>query len=270
MGLTFLTMPSKNKNKGKNAKKNKSKGNKQNKQHGNKNKSKGQQNKRPNSPKKPNPQQVKQQQQLIQSKMIEHIDAMYSEHTQKHKAMRSFFGIFTKHNQLQLRVLMYASIPNINEQITDKFLKTTQSDDTRDINGFIFHGDVVIGATVTEITNGSKKCWIRAFCVLPYFQNFGFGSRLLVNLIKNGVQRKKLNTICLFIDEENKKGIAFFERFGFKNKDNENDGIQSEDKSEDDVKRIKLTLDLRIYRSSIMVLVKKELKQKNETATNSH
>merc|ERR1712228_1005566 len=205
-----MGMPSKNKNKGKNAKKNKSKGNKQNKQHGNKNKSKGQQNKRPNSPKKPNPQQLKQQQQLIQSKMIEHIDAMYSEHTQKHKAMRSFFGIFTKHNQLQLRVLMNASIPK---------------------------------------TNGSKKCWIRAFCVLPYFQNFGFGSRLLVNLIKNGVQKKKLNTICLFIDEENKKGIAFFERFGFKNKDNENDGIQSEDKSEDDVKRIKLTLDLRIYRS---------------------
>merc|ERR1719384_2146561 len=138
-------MPSKNKNKGKNAKKNKGKGNKQNKS-----KSKGQQNKRPNSPKKPNPQQLKQQQELIQSKMLQHIDAMYSEHTQKHKAMRSFFGIFTRHNQLQLRVLMKASIPKINEQITDKFLRTTQNDDNRDINGFIFQGDVVIGATVTE------------------------------------------------------------------------------------------------------------------------
>eukprot|EP01083_Nonionella_stella_P048775 130210_1 len=218
----------------------------------------------------------KQQQQLLQRKMIENIEAMYSQYTKKHESMRTFFGIMTKHNQLQSRELMNASIPNINQKITDKFLKSTQHDDRRDLNQFIFLGDVVIGAYVTELLNNDKDCLIRALCVLPYFMNYGFGSRLIVNLIKNCVKRKKLNTISLFIDEENKKGIGFFERFGFKIMKYETDGDQNknknkngmkksapkeEKKQETDVTNVKMRLDLRIYRSSIMVLVKRELKE---------
>lgn len=120
---------------------------------------------------------------------------------------------------------------------------------------------------MTEITNGSKVCWIRAFCILPYFRNFGFGSRLLVNLIKNGVQRKKLTTICLMIDEENKKGISFFERFGFKMKQNDKNE-EKEISDDNNGKQVKMSLDLRMYRSSIMILVKKELKQNEKSTTN--
>merc|ERR1712129_206703 len=235
-------------NKGKNANKNKPKSKQQ--QHGKQRSS--------NASKKINPQQNKAQHESMQTKMIKCIDDMYSAHTQKHPHMRSFFGIFTKHNQLQLRVLMNASIPVINAQITDKFLKTTQDDECRDINGFIFHGDVPIGAMTTEITNGSKICWIRAFCVLPYFRNFGFGSRLLVNLIKNGTKRKKLQMICAMIDEKNTKGIAFFERFGFK-KEALRKG-QNEAKEQRAENKIKLTMDLRIFRASVSVLVNKQKK----------
>eukprot|EP00483_Globobulimina_turgida_P004211 UN04220 len=157
--------------------------------------------------------------------MIESIDSMYLQHTKKNESMKTFFGIFTRHNQLQLRELMKASIPTINLQITDKFLKSTQQDENRDINQFIFLGDVVIGAYATELLNNNKDCLIRAICILPYFRNFGFGSRLLVKLIKGAVKRKKLVTISLFIDEENEKGIRFFERFGFKIM--KQDGVQN-------------------------------------------
>merc|ERR1712157_167226 len=210
--------------------------------------------------------------------MIEHIDSMYSEYTNKHQDMKTFFGIFTKHNQLQLRELMKESIPKINGQIKDKFLKSTQHDDNRDINQFIFLGDIVIGAYTTELLNNNKDCLIRALCILTHFRNWGFGSRLLVNLIKNGVQRKKLNTISLFINEDNKKGIAFFERFGFKilnqdsidnknkngtkqNKNNNKKEQKKEENDDENDKNIKMRLDLRIYRSSLMVLVKKQLKE---------
>merc|ERR1712154_11454 len=180
-------------------------------------------------------------------------------------------------NQLQLRELMKASIPKINAKITDKWLKQTQLDDHRDINQFIFLGDVVIGAFATELLNHQKDCLIKGFCILPYFRNFGFGSRFLVHLIKNAVQRKKLLTISVFIEEDNKKGITFFERFGFKilkqekeknddKKQNQPKNGKKEEKKEqnddgNDCKHIKMRLDLRIYRSSIMVLVKKELKE---------
>ena len=64
------------------------------------------------------------------------------------------------------------------------------------------------------------------------------------------------------MDESNKRAIAFFERFGFKSKAIENESEEKEQSSDDvDNKRTKMSLDLRIYRSSVMVLVKKELKQ---------
>ena len=79
----------------------------------------------------------KQRQELLKSKMESHIDSMYTQYTTKHKeTMKTFFGIFTKHNQLQLRELMKASIPKTNDQITDKSLKATQRDENRDINQF--------------------------------------------------------------------------------------------------------------------------------------
>ena len=102
----------------------------------------------------------------------------------------------------------------------------------------VFLGDVAIGVVATELRH--KDCEIKAFCVLPYFRNFGcgmclylnlrsmyisqvwvhcifdVGSRLMVHLVKGVAKRKNLNSLSVMIDSENEKGIAFFQRFGFK------------------------------------------------------
>ena len=130
-------MPSKGKNKGKNKGKGKGKG-KNKPHHGGGRKQRGGQQTTPNKGKKNTAKhkQHQEQEKILQTKMIEHIDAMYKEHTHKHPDMRTFFGIFTKHNQLQLRDLMKASIPDINHKLNDKFIKSTQNENNRDINQF--------------------------------------------------------------------------------------------------------------------------------------
>ena len=44
----------------------------------------------------------------------------------------------------------------------------------------VFLGDVAIGVVATELRH--KDCEIKAFCVLPYFRNFGCGMCLYLNL----------------------------------------------------------------------------------------
>eukprot|EP00486_Rosalina_sp_Unknown_P012602 CAMPEP_0201588802 /NCGR_PEP_ID=MMETSP0190_2-20130828/159248_1 /ASSEMBLY_ACC=CAM_ASM_000263 /TAXON_ID=37353 /ORGANISM="Rosalina sp." /LENGTH=296 /DNA_ID=CAMNT_0048041657 /DNA_START=20 /DNA_END=910 /DNA_ORIENTATION=+ len=238
--------------------------------------------KRKGSPQKPKSKlNEKQQFELVKSKMENNIDSMYTQYTTKHKeTMKTFFGIFTKHNQLQLRELIKASMPKVNDQITDKCLKQTQKDENRDINQFIFLGDIVIGAYATELKNNDKDLLLRAFCILPYFRNLGFGSRLMVKLLKSVAQRKKLQNLFIYIEEENKKGIAFVERFGFeicenkKVENNQNDkpknGIKEEKKQQNDCldvgNYVKLKLDVKIYRQSVMVLVRKQIKDEEEAS----
>merc|ERR1712129_398885 len=147
------------------------------------------------------------------AKSVSQIDAMYAEFAQKYASMRTFFGIFTRHNQLLLRDLMEASIPDINAQLTDKYIRSTQNELNRSLNKFIFLGDVAIGAYCTDVLN--KDIILRAFCILPAFRNFGFGSRLLVFLITNAVKRRELNTLSVYVNDANAKGKAFFARFGF-------------------------------------------------------
>ena len=95
-----------------------------------------------NSPKKhnnqPRPPNANQQKRLDEL-MLKEIDEMYSEHTQKHDSLRTFFGIFTRHNMIQLRQLLKVSIPDINERISDKFLKLAQNEKNRDINQFSWY-----------------------------------------------------------------------------------------------------------------------------------
>ena len=47
----------------------------------------------------------------------------------------------------------------------------------------VFLGDIVIGAYVTELINNDKDLLLRAFCILPYFRNFGFGMLCISNLL---------------------------------------------------------------------------------------
>eukprot|EP01083_Nonionella_stella_P235623 828313_1 len=68
----------------------------------------------------------KQQQELLQSRMIDSIDSMYSQYANKHESMRTFIGIMTKHKQMQSRELIKAYKPNINKKITEKYLKSKQ------------------------------------------------------------------------------------------------------------------------------------------------
>jgi len=212
------------------------------------------------------------QQRKLDELMQQQIDAMYLEHTQKRDSLKTFFGIFTHHNVLQLRQLMKASIPDINDQLSDGFLKSTQNELKRDINQFIFLGDIPIGAFATELQQKGRSCEIKAFCVLPYFRNFGCGSRLMVHLMKAAVKRKQLNSMNLMIDAENEKGIAFFKRFGFeivkkapKNGVIENgDGNEEKEKEEDTPQRIKMILKLTLFRQSTLVLVRKQIQDQKE------
>ena len=61
-----------------------------------------------NSPKKhnnqPRPPNANQQKRLDKL-MLKEIDEMYSEHTQKHDSLRTFFGIFTRHNTIHLSII---------------------------------------------------------------------------------------------------------------------------------------------------------------------
>ena len=94
-------------------------------------------------------------------------------------------------------------------------------------------------------------------------------------------QRKKLQNLFICIEEENKKGIAFFERFGFEiheNKKIENNqnnkpknGIKEEKKQEhsmDTGNYVKLKFDVKIYRQAVMVLVRKKIKEEEENKQN--
>merc|ERR1712083_77630 len=174
-----------------------------------------------------------------------------------------------------LRILMKASIPDINARISDKFLKSAQNERNRDINQFIFLGDVAIGAVTTELQR--KSCMIKAFCVLPYFRNFGCGSRLMVHLVKAVVNRKDLHFLSVMVDAENEKGISFFKRFGFQIKDSnpkngviENGDEKKHGKEEEQEQREKhkMTLDLKLFRGSTLVLVKKQMKENKENKGN--
>lgn len=220
-------------------------------------------NKQQNKAKSPDVQQQRRWNELMQKQ----IDAMYLEHTQKRDSLKTFFGIFTHHNVLQLRQLMKASIPHINDQLSNGFLKSTQDELKRDLNQFIFLGDVPVGAYVTELQQKGKWCEIKAFCVLPYFRNFGCGSRLMVHLVKAAVKRKELNSLNLSIDAENEKGIAFFKRFGFeiakkvspKNGVIENGDGNEEKEKEDETEQLKMILNVKLFRQSTLVLVKKQI-----------
>ena len=94
----------------------------------------------------------------------------------------------------------------------------------------------------------------------------------MVHLMKNAVKRRNLNYVSVSINKENKKGIVFFERFGFKltqktqngMKGNKDDAVEEKSESNDNKLFVQMRLDLRIYRSSILVLVKKQLKQATE------
>jgi len=213
-----------------------------------------------------------QQQRKLDEMMRKQIDSMYLEYTQKHESLKTFFGIFTHHNVLQLRQLMKASIPSVNDRLSDGFLKSTQDELKRDINQFIFLGDIPIGAFATELQQKGKWCEIKAFCVLPYFRNFGCGSRLMVHLMKAAVKRKQLSALNLVIDAENEKGIAFFKRFGFeiakKSPTNgviENgDGNEEKEKEEETPQQIKMIMKLNIFRQSTLVLVKKQIQEDKE------
>lgn len=220
--------------------------------------------------------QQEQQRQQLETKSLSQIDAMYANFAQKHAHMRTFFGIFTRHNQLLLRDLMAASIPDINAQLSDKYIRSTQNEDNRSLNQFIFLGDVAIGVYCTELQYNQKEALVRAFCILPAFRNFGFGSRLLVHLIKNGVKRRKLNTISVFVSEANEKGMAFFARFGFEAQKQQTKNAKEEKKDEEEpnggaaeAKRIKMRLDLRLFRQSVLVLVKKQIKAEAASAKNT-
>ena len=133
----------KGKNKGKGGK---GKGGGQNRGKRNKGQQQQQQNQQrgsgSNSPKKPNnkPRAPNaNQQRKLDELMLQEIDTMYSEHTQKHDSLRTFFGIFTRHNMLQLRQLMKVSIPDINGRLSDKFLKSAQNEANRDVNQFSWY-----------------------------------------------------------------------------------------------------------------------------------
>merc|ERR1719162_2850252 len=163
---------------------------------------------------------------------------------------------------------MKASIPDINALLTDKFIRSTQNEDNRSLNKFIFLGDVAIGAYCTDVLN--KDIILRAFCILPAFRNFGFGSRLLVFLIKNAVKRRELNTLSVYVDDANAKGKAFFARFGFEAKKPQNQKGKGKEEKKDEEETnggaaakatpIKMRLDLRLFRQSVLVLVKKQIK----------
>ena len=80
------------------------------------------------------------------------------------------------------------------------------------------------------------------------------------------VKRKNLNSLSVMIDSENEKGIAFFQRFGFKLPKNgviEN-GDEEKQKEEETPQQIRMLLDLKIFRASTMVLVKKQMENKTK------
>ena len=107
------------------------------------------------------------------------------------------------------------------------------------------------------------------------------GSRLIVKLLKSVTQRKKLQNLFICVEEENKKGIAFFERFGFeicdskKVENNQNNkpknGTKEEKKQDMDVENcVKLRFDVKLYRQSVMVLVRKQIKEEENKKNDSN
>ena len=112
----------------------------------------------------------------------------------------------------------------------------------------------------------------------------------MIHLKKNAIKRKKIQSIFLYIDKENKRGISFFERFGYKqekekekeeltngqhdNDDNKNKKIQNgksspnkptktEQKNDEDEEEdlVKMILNLRLFKSTTAQLIKKEIKE---------
>lgn len=102
----------------------------------------------------------------------------------------------------------------------------------------------------------------------------------MVKLLQGVTHRKKVQNLYIRIEEDNKKGIAFFERFGFaksddtinkKNQKNKpKNGTKEEKKQDSDIGNcVTLKFDVKLYRQSVMVLVRKQMKEEEESKNNN-
>jgi ribosomal protein S18 acetylase RimI-like enzyme len=170
--------------------------------------------------------------------------------------MSTFFGIFTKHNLKVFRTLVDRCAPPFATELTTDFIDGLPDFDMRDLNQFIFHVDNVVGAVVTSIVK--KRIEIKAFMVLPRFRGYGFGSRLMVDLLKACDHRMATDTLAIQLPADvDERTVKFFTRFGFRTAKSQ----KVDDSKSADSKDSSLLLELRLqaFRQSISSAVKKAL-----------
>lgn len=97
----------------------------------------------------------------MQMKIHSKIDEMYAQHTHEHPQYSNFFAMITKHNRLQMELILDHAIPDFSKTFSEKIIKQCVSMHNRDINtfsSFFLHITHTIHNTYHIIHNTCMQC----------------------------------------------------------------------------------------------------------------
>lgn len=128
-------------------------------------------------------------------------------------------GDITKHNIKLLRRLNQAIFPvNYN----DKFYKDVL--EAGELARLAFYNDVVVGAVCCRIeqVDNERRLYIMTLGCLFTYRRLGVGTTMLEHVL-DYAHRKGIDNIYLHVQINNTGAIGFYEKFGFKIVDTEQD-----------------------------------------------
>merc|ERR1711879_428490 len=126
----------------------------------------------------------------------------------KNMTVKSYFSIMTKHNQMQLEMLLTKNLPDY--EFTKKDLDRWVEIPNRNHNQFITVCDVNVGCYVTKQMPEKQELQLQAICLWKHFRGLGLGKMLLNQAIQEASRDKRFKTLTVQLTKEQDNLRKFF------------------------------------------------------------